>query len=596
MRRAHSFFYVIGMKHKSSISFYERIGLICFLYHLSFKRPAFYFRKSFLFRLFLRMFPALSDSATVKKLDFGHVQYATHVMKKSFLNGKDFVAQMKHECFMKDCDRLFGIDFLSMFRMFVFSHVICPRYEFLELAIRFAAENPAMNPVFHANRHLSKMYFPELERIGKVRAQGFFDPLYFALSVVISPLVLWVYWKIKGQKNNLIFHNNIICNAVKVPTYEIYKDLFGTYGQIRYTISSPYLERYSGNQLEEIGIIPLRLSLEGYGHLRKDVYAYIRVCLSCHREISIYGSEIFFLFYNIILGRAKAPHGEKNLFITFEHFSNDFAIRNEFIRMESSVSVFFSKNLNIFSPYDFNEVAHNYDILCSSGKHIEILYSRNSANTKVIIPTGSYDMHKGILKENDYEKRITRLKSFKGNATAVTVLSTGLVDRSRSYEVRLMNLASRISRQPGIRVFIRMKSPFRMPDHNPFYDTYTENNDGIMLTGAEYELFDFLAVTNLFLTSFSSSACDVAMCGGQVFYVDFMKSPDIFLFQEEIDFVYLSEEEAFEKIMEWTRDAGAIRARHKEAMDRLKSYMEHSFPDYHSYKTNLIDLLRKHIP
>jgi len=579
------------------MKFYEKIGLVRFLHHFATGQPAFYFRKSFPLRLFSRIFPSfISSGSSCKKLDFGHVQYATHVMKNSFLNGKKFVDEMRHGLFFEKCNRLFGINFPYIFRLLVFSEAICPRYEFHELAIRYAKENPGRKYIFHVNPNLSKNYVEEFKRIGEVHARGYFDFVYFVMSIIISPLFLWAYWKIKGQNGSLLFNNNIICNAVKIPTYEIYKELFGIYTQTKYVISSPYAERYTREQLDKVGIIPISLDLAGYNLLRKHVYSYVRACLSSCRELFIFGSEILLLFYNIILGRSKAPHGQGNLYITFEHFCGNFAVRNEFLRMEGSQSVFLSKNLNIFSPYDFNEIEQNYDILCSSGKHLEILYSRNSANTRIILPTGSYDIHRGIIKEDDFEQRIARLKSFKGDSIIVTFLSTGLVDRSYSYEVRLMNLAKMISRQPGVKVFIRMKTPFKMPEHNPFYDTFIENNDSIMLTGAEYELFDFLAVTDLFVTSFSSSGCDVAMCGGQIMYVDYLKSPDVFLFQEMISDVFVSEEKAFDEIMKWINDSkdGLIRSRHTKIMDRLAEYMGYTFPDFETYKGNLMSQLSNH--
>ena len=281
--------------------FYEKIGTIRILFHFLTKKPAFYWRRGLILYLIWRIFPSFFAKRKVcKKMGYRYVEAATNVRKNAHSNGKDFINKMQHRRFFQEGANLFGIDFISIFKIFIFSEVIGFRYEFWELAIRYASEHPNEDHVFHINFQLSSIYRERLKDFGKVCITRSYDRIAFVFSILLTPLLLWGYWNKHGQKQPISFSNNIICDSPKVPVRDTFKELFGTYPQARYTISMPYLARYSKKEIERMGIIPIVLSKDGYKYLRKDVFRYIYVCLKCYRELFPYGSEMLRLFYDVI--------------------------------------------------------------------------------------------------------------------------------------------------------------------------------------------------------------------------------------------------------------------------------------------------------
>lgn len=580
--------------------FYERFGIISYITNILTRKPMRYYKKSIFLVLLWKVFPFLSKkTVSVKDMNYGDIESYADVLKNAYLNGEKFIEQMRYERFFRKSAHLFGIDFVPIFKNHIFNQVICSRYEFFELAIRYAQEHPDEKHLFYINS--PKLLTPYLSRIrvfGAVYTNTIrFVYLEYLLSLFLCPVLLWLYWRIKGQRDTQYFENKIIGNAVKVAYQDIFKELFKLYPQTQYVMSLPYLDRYPKQEVEKFDIIPIRLSKAGYRYLRAHVWRYIFVCLNCYRELSRYGLEMLRLFFHIIIGREQAPHGKGNMFITFEHFNSALAIRNEFIRMEGSKSMFFSKHTNIYFKYNYDEAYLNYDIICSASRQMEDYLSLNGTSTKCILPTGSYDAHKEMTVYS--RERITKLKSCIGHSNVViTILSCGLVDKSYNIERKLMNLANKISRQPDVRVLVRFKTPFEMPIHDKFYDQFIDGEASVLLTGAEYELMDFLPITDLFITTISSSGYDVVLRGGCTMFVDFLKTPDLFLPWELIKGVAVPEEKSFEEIMRWIRDSrkGPIRTKHKEAMDKLREYIGYPFADFNAYKSNLINALRDTSP
>ncbi len=89
------------------------------------------------------------------------------------------------------------------------------------------------------------------------------------------------------------------------------------------------------------------------------------------------------------------------------------------------------------------------------------------------------------------------------------------------------------------------------------------------------------------------------MCGGNIFFIDFMKHPDRFIFwdTDKINDILLSGDVAAKKIMAWIKDEknGPVRSQHKLDMERFIEFMEYRFHDFSSYETNLMDQLRKNV-
>jgi len=582
--------------------FYEKIGLARVLLLWLTRRPAFYWRRGIGLYLLESLLPRFffKIKTQCKKLDYGYVESATDVKKNAHANGQDFVNKKKPVRFLqkeKEAN-LFGIDFAAILKIFIFSEVIYPRYEFFELAMKYAAEHRDEKHAFCVKVDVFDGYGERLKRFGSVRVNRDFDKVTFIFSVILAPVLLWWHWRTKGQKETIAFENNIICNSVKAPIFDTFRELFGRYSGVRYTVSRPYSLRQTQAELDQMGITYLGLSRQGYEFLKKRVWRYVYLCFCCFSEVARYGSNMLRLFNDIIVGRAEAPHGAGNAFVTYEHFYTSRAIRNEFIRMEGSQAIFFPQTQYISPKYYFTEYGYNYDIVCSSGKHLEDSYVINRASSKIFLQTGGYATHKGTKRNDGYAARIDRLNAFKGSAATVTILSCGLVDMSRNIEKKLMLLAKQLAQKPNVKVFVRLKSRYEMPYHDQFYSPFFQDEPAILLTSQEYELWDFLPVTDLFITDISGSGCDMAMCGGQVMYVDFLNTPDFFLFWEKIQGVRVSEDKALAEVMTWIKDGvnGPARIKRQEAMRQLKEYMGYTLPDFESYKRNLIAELSKHQP
>jgi hypothetical protein len=576
--------------------FCEKLGVARYVASLISGNRVRYYKKGMFFSFISRVIGHSGRAGSVRRLDFGDVSTYTDVQKNAFANGRAYLSGMRHRRFLKLSNGLFGIDFAYVFGKFMFNQVLCPRYEFFELAVRYAKEHPEQRHDFYIDSpELAGPYIADFKAAGSVHPGGRLIFAEYLLSAVCCPVLLWFYWKTKGSADTMSFENKIICNAVKKPARDMYEELFGAAAHTRYTMSLPYLDRYTAAQMDEMGIIPLRLSLAGYAQLRSNVNRYVRICLSCADELFIYGPGMLRLFYHIIVGRENAPHGKGNIFVTFEHFDSAMAIRNEFIRSEGSRSVFFSKNLNMYAAYDYDESDTNYDCICSSGRQLEDHLRLGGVRTRRILPTGSYDAHKTVAERSaGVSERIERLRRSKGNAhVVITVLSCGLASKSRGIELKLMDLAEKISRQPGIKVFVRMKTRNPMPQHDAFYARFAQPGSSVVLTGAEHDLTDFLPVTDLFITSISNSGFDIAMRGGNVYFVDFLKIPDLFTAWDMFKGAVIDEERAFQKIIEWAVDSsdGPVRAGHRQTLAALREYIGYTFRDFASFKENLLTRL-----
>src|SRR6185503_3193888 len=112
------------------------------------------------------------------------------------------------------------------------------------------------------------------------------------------------------------------------------------------------------------------------------------------------------------------------------------------------------------------------------------------------------------------ERRKT-LTAAKGADVAITILSPGIQDATISIELRLMELARDIARHPGVRVFVRRKPVDPPAKYRNFYAEQIAGNDRIILTDHSHALMDFHPLTDLFITSISSSSVDLCGAGAQ---------------------------------------------------------------------------------
>lgn len=568
--------------------YFEKLGITQLLTLWLTKKQVFYGSNS----MAMRVFEKLNIRVNAKQISFGDVQAAPNIRRNAYQTAELQIGKLRGNLWAAELSKYLGIDFELIFRKFIFDELYT-KYEFIELALRHALENGDGQHIVHLDRNWLEPYADRLRACMAVKYFGNFESFYF-FSVLLLPIYLRYFWRSNRSDDELIFENRIVCEVDGEKLYEMFCTIFHAYPAKIFVIEKRYAGGFEKRKLKESGIKVLGLTHASYRYLSRAAYKYIFLSFKHFGEMSIYGGRLFRMFHYLMVGRAEAVQGSGNLFFTYEHSVIFKAIRNEFLRAEGSRSIFVPMNAHATPRYYHSEIFVNYDVICSAGKHTDELYRERKSVTNIFLPTGTYDSHRGTIDVQGKAARIARLMSFKGDSVAITILSPGICDPTYSHEVRLMSLARALANQSGVKVIIRLK-PF-LPDakYADFYDVQTAGCGSILLTFSEFELVDFLDVTDLFITSISNSGCDLALCGGQVMFIDYLEDPDLFLYWATMKEVVLSEEESLAAIMDWVKDGklGQSRAELKGAMHRLADYLGYRFPDFDSYRENLIAQMR----
>jgi hypothetical protein len=165
------------------------------------------------------------------------------------------------------------------------------------------------------------------------------------------------------------------------------------------------------------------------------------------------------------------------------------------------------------------------------------------------------------------------------------------------HESKLMNLAKKIANIPNTKVIIRTKPVKPVLKYSNFYDIHLENESNILLTNNEFELFDFLDETNIFVTSISNAGSDIALAGGKILFINFMRDNDMFLFWRKLPDIVVEEEKALSKIYNYLfkvvdSDSQIIAKSNKELID----YLGYRFDSFQDYRHHLITQLSQFLP
>lgn len=574
--------------------YYEKLRWGQLLYLLATRKRALYGSKSIAVRCVERVLGKLHITANAGKIDFGDIQSAPNVRRRAYQEAESRLDSINLKQWAGEVSSLLSIDFELIVKKFFFD-LLYVKYEFIELALRYALEHPSDSHIIYIDEQFSEPCKPKLAKYFTVRSMKSRGSLY-CFSILLLPVFLRYFKSKYAVAGSVSFNGRLVCEVDGEKTYEMFSSIFESCPSKAFVVENRNAREFSEERLRELQISILGLTEDGYRYLHDAVYKYVACCFRHFEATSIYGGQLFKLFYVLMLGKAETIQGEGNSFVTYEHLITTKAARNEFLKSGGNASIFVPLNAHATQRYFHSEIFINYDVMCSAGKHIEDLYERKRSLTKVFLPTGSYTNHRGSVQVGDKAERIARLKAFKGDSIALTIVSPGICDPTYSHEVKLIRLACELSRQKGVRVFVRLKPVPPVPKYADFYDVHTGGCDSIMLTSSEYELFDFLEVSDLFITSMSNAACDLALCGGQVVFIDYMKDPDLFLYWSECKEVVLAEDESFDAIMKWVRDgeAGSVRAKHKEDMNKLIGYLGYHFPTFDAYKENLLRQLQPH--
>ena len=235
--------------------------------------------------------------------------------------------------------------------------------------------------------------------------------------------------------------------------------------------------------------------------------------------------------------------------------------------------------------------------MCAAGKHTLDLLAKKHAKTSIYLKAGSFDNHWGAIDKVNQTERLSKIKKFKGNNKLVTIISPGICDPTYMHEIKLMNLAKKIAKIPNTKVIIRTKPVKPVLKYSNFYDIHLENESNILLTNKEFELFDFLVDTNIFVTSISNAGSDIALAGGKILFINFMRDNDMFLFWRKIPSIVFSEEAVFDKISQYLyinpKDEKNLI---NESNIELVAYLGYRFNDFKEYKENLLNELAPYLP
>ena len=247
----------------------------------------------------------------------------------------------------------------------------------------------------------------------------------------------------------------------------------------------------------------LGLDVNGRREAVKSSWLIFLRCLSHFGQVCCLRGDILWIFYYYVCGKAATINGCNNVYCTFEHLVTFKAVRNELLRSSGNKSVFVPMNSYVTNQFFHSEFMFNYDVVLSSGRHLEDMYPRKLAKTKIYLPTGSYTSHRMLIPDRDRCARQVALKNFKKHDTLILVTSPGICPPTLNIEIKLMELLRCLSNVDGIKLVLRMKPTEPVPMFRDFYRQQLAGVKNVMITAGEYDLFDFVGVVLVVIVVFA---------------------------------------------------------------------------------------------
>lgn len=580
---------------RDEVYFYENYGVISWIVSCVRKRTVFYNAQSNVLRLFLRI-SGVRLPGNIRAISYGDLIKSTGIRSAAYERSLRKINEINPMSWGLNFQELIQIDERLITHKFLLEFLF-KKYEFYGLATQYIQENPQYSYTMVVDPLLlDEDMFQGADR--KVVRLTRFYKLEFILSLIVMPLFCFAFYLYYKKNDAGCFENSIICDVNDRKVYYMYQDLFGDYPNLRFVTHKVYLKYLEKDEIRDFGLVVHGLDSQDYRKLKAITKLFLSRGVAGYSKFSSCGSLLFDLYTKIALGILLTVNARDSAYIiAVEHMSTTKAVRNELLRLNNNKSIYLPYKVDVPNHFFSQDYQKNYDILCSPCELAERVYSLQEAKTKIFLRTGPYITHKGFQHVDVSEARIQRLLKFKGASTAITILSSGIFDETISGERRLMQLASRLAREPGVKIFIRPK-PCELPKkYKNFFSDVCGGSDSILLTDAEYQLTDFMHVTDLFITFWSHSAADMCSLGGKIFCINFMDDNDMPLWQTVVDGVYLDERPAFDSIMAWVRDFPAgQRDAHDKRMAELSGLISYKLEDFASYKNNLLTQLAPYLP
>lgn len=577
------------MKKKQTVCFYETFGLWDWVLVLFTRSLVFLAAESFWMRQLLKVrgrkvgiFRKLSDGDLDRSPDIRRHAYESALIKADQIAGR--IAFLSKEEFL-------GINLDLLVRKYLVEELF-RKYQFYGLADRYAQEHPELECTLHMDPILLGDAVPSYFSISAKIKVGWPRSRYF-VTLLFLPLYLVLFYRKYAVTSKPAFENAFLCRVDGKKSYEMFRSLLGDKYPLQFFIDRAHLvsevhfEYLSMADKDRLGLHVNGLDALDFGRLKEFTRKYIRVGFRHFFGLAAYGAIYASLFGIVLRGSLLVPRARGCLYLTYEHLVAENAVRNELLRRDGNLSVSVPYGTQVESHYFSSGYKYNYDILCASGELQERLYSLQAACTKIILPVGSYEVNRGGAGDDSQKDRLRDLLNFKGADVAITILSSGFQSETYSGEMKLMQFANRLAAQDGVKIIIRPK-PLPPPEgFRGVLESVCGGDASILITGAEYELRDFLPVSDLFITFASHSAADICAAGGQIFCVNFLDDSPFSLWQSAVEGVYLDADSAFEVVMSWVADGvDGRRDIHRQRMRKLAGMISYKFDKFYDYREN----------
>jgi hypothetical protein len=159
-----------------------------------------------------------------------------------------------------------------------------------------------------------------------------------------------------------------------------------------------------------------------------------------------------------------------------------------------------------------------------------------------------------------------------------------------------MALARELAAIPKIKVILRLKPVEVESKYSEFYMHEIGEYSNILVTAGEYDLFDFLTVGDIFLTSISNAAFDLGQAGSLVMFIDFLRDSSMMLPWSAVPEVLLDEQDALTTVLSWVRDEHGQREFWRITMQHFVEHIAYNHHDFASYQENFIHRVTPFLP
>ncbi|MBT8585686.1 hypothetical protein G6655_04070 [Polynucleobacter paneuropaeus] len=413
------------------------------------------------------------------------------------------------------------------------------------------------------------------------------------LTILLLPLFVELFAFKKLSKKNIKYQNSVVCEVDGEKTYSMFKELFGSIPPDKlFFVCEP--RNYSSFKGDEVK--PLLLQRDSLSYLRSIVWIFLGKTLLNFCTLYEFGGLLFRFFYLLMQGRTETISGKGNLYCTFEHLITYKAIRNSYLQSSGNKSMFVPLNSYVTSPYFHSEILLNYDVVCAGGPHIEATYRKKNALTNVFLPTGSYESHNLNLAVDARNQRRRNLRTQIQSEIVLLIISPGICDPTYKHELQLMELARNLSELSGVKIIVRLKPVEPVEKYKDFYREQLGGATNILVTAGEYELFDFLGIVDLVITTISTGAYDLSQAGADVMFIDFLGDRTLTIPWLEVPEILVAPDKCWEVLYMWINDKDNMRSRWHNIASRLTAAVAFQKSSFQEYREGFISQITPWIP